>query len=187
MPFETLLNEGVPALQWGAALTAAAVATWTDLASRRIPNWLTLPVFVGGVLFAGIVGHAAGAGESLAAAAILAFPFVLLFVFAGGGAGDAKLMAAIGAWLGVSNGLVVLACVSLAGAALAVARLALRRPEHGVVATLAASLHGASVALRSGGDVRSTLGGAACARMPYAPAVLLGTLAAGMGVWLWNA
>ena len=40
----------------------------------------------------------------------------MLFVFAGGGAGDAKMMGALGAWLGLANGVVALVAVALSGA-----------------------------------------------------------------------
>ena len=35
-------------------------------------------------------------------ALLLGIPFVILFLIAGGGAGDAKMMAAIGAWVGAA-------------------------------------------------------------------------------------
>ena len=51
---------------------------------------------------------------------VVSLPFVLLFVFAGGGAGDAKLMGAVGAWLGLGSGIVALGSVCAAGVAFAV-------------------------------------------------------------------
>ena len=48
----------------------------------------------------------------------MSLPFVFLFIFSGGGAADAKLMGAIGMWLGARNGVVALAAVLLAGAVL---------------------------------------------------------------------
>ena len=47
---------------------------------------------------------------------MLALPFVVLFVLASGGAGDAKMMGAIGTWLGVKGGAIALIAVLLAGA-----------------------------------------------------------------------
>ncbi|MGT2454960.1 A24 family peptidase [Cupriavidus basilensis] len=80
-------------------LTAAAL----DLKHRRIPNWLTfgawllaLPVQI---CIHGLSGGAfAWAGGWLTGFAIL-LPFYLL---RGMAAGDVKLMAAVGAWLGVA-------------------------------------------------------------------------------------
>jgi prepilin peptidase CpaA len=78
-------------------VVAAAWATYTDLKSRRIANWLTFGaagaallarLIMGGphVLLDGIVGWAAGTG-------LLLIPFILGWM----GAGDVKLLAAFGA------------------------------------------------------------------------------------------
>ncbi len=78
----------------------AAIAAWTDLRSRRIPNWLTVPGLAVGVatnaVLSGWVGLKAsllGAGLGLA----LLLPFVLLRSL---GAGDWKLAGALGAFAG---------------------------------------------------------------------------------------
>ncbi|MHC5073527.1 MAG: hypothetical protein ACYTFE_01725, partial [Planctomycetota bacterium] len=49
-----------------------------------------------------------------AASIILALPYIVLFLLAGGGAGDAKMMSAIGAWVALKQGIVVLVFVSVA-------------------------------------------------------------------------
>jgi prepilin peptidase CpaA len=104
-------------ISWGVVLFATSVAAITDLRSRRIPNVLTLGTCLGGLAVAVFDIGTVGPVESFFACLILALPYVLLYCFAGGGAGDAKLMGAIGAWLGFSNGLSVLLCVCLAGMA----------------------------------------------------------------------
>ena len=81
---------------------------------------MTGPVLLGGLVWAASIGGLAGLADATAGCLLLAFPYVLLFVFFGGGAGDAKLMAAVGAWLGVINGMVVLVSVLLSGLVLAV-------------------------------------------------------------------
>jgi Flp pilus assembly protein protease CpaA len=47
---------------------------------------------------------------------VMGMPFVMLFVFGGGGAGDAKLMGALGTWLGVADGVAALVTILVAGA-----------------------------------------------------------------------
>ena len=86
-----------------------------------------MPLLAGGLAFAGWVGGAAGVAESLAACLLLALPYVLLFLFAGGGAGDAKLMGAIGAWMGLYFGIVVLLAVAGAGIVFALAHAVAKR------------------------------------------------------------
>jgi prepilin peptidase CpaA len=88
-----------PAILAGAVLLAV-IAGWTDLRSRRIPNWLTVPGLLVGVglnsLFSGWSGlktSLLGAGLGLA----LLLPFVLVRSL---GAGDWKLAGALGAFTG---------------------------------------------------------------------------------------
>src|SRR5208337_1772944 len=90
------------------ALLLAMWAGWLDWRLRRIPNWLTVPALGAGLaantLAWGWLGTKAaleGAGLGLA----LLLPFVLL---RGLGAGDWKLMGALGAWVGPSRLVVVL-------------------------------------------------------------------------------
>ena len=96
-----------------AALVLAAI---TDLRSQRIPNWLSLPLAAVGL----VVHSFAVGGEGIAfAAAGLAAGFALLIPFyalGGMGAGDVKLLAAVGAWVGAKQvGIVFLATAALGG------------------------------------------------------------------------
>ena len=76
------------------------IASWIDYSQRRVPNWLNAAL-----LAAGITVQACYFGTSGLSAAILGMltGFGLLIVpwlMHGMGAGDVKLMAAIGAWMG---------------------------------------------------------------------------------------
>lgn len=119
------------ALQWGVAIGASMVAAIYDVRTRRIPNKLTFSVLGFALVWATWTSGLSGLGESIASCLILGAPFVLLFIFAGGGAGDAKLMGALGAWLGIADGLVALVAVVITGAlwglVLAVAKGQFRR------------------------------------------------------------
>lgn len=107
-------------LHWGVAIGASLIAAIYDVCTRRVPNGLTVPVVVTGLVWAVSNRGLTGLGDAAGGCVLLALPYVLLFVFAGGGAGDAKLMGAIGAWLGLREGLVVLVSVVVVGAALGV-------------------------------------------------------------------
>lgn len=114
------------------------VVTVTDLHDRKIPNWATYPAFVYGlainVLAYLMPGHAdwlgaVGLGQSLAGGfGFLAIMFVI-FSLSGGGAGDVKLSAGLGALLGWSVALdAMLYSFIVAGAAMVVFGIWTRGP-----------------------------------------------------------
>jgi prepilin peptidase CpaA len=121
LPPSVLADHPAQAVQWGVVLAASLAAACWDVRTRRIPNWLTGMLLLGGLVQATLVAGSAGLADSLAGCLLLGVPYVLLFVFAGGGAGDAKMMAAVGAWLGFSNSVVALVAVSTSGAILGIA------------------------------------------------------------------
>ena len=91
----------------------------TDLRSRRIPNALT-----GAALLAGLLLHAALLGRSAAFSAALAALlagglFFLVYSAGGMGAGDVKLMAALGAISGLHALPFVLLATAVSGGLLA--------------------------------------------------------------------
>ena len=68
------------------------LAAWIDRRTQTIPNWLTLPLVIGGLAWSGWMGLAG---------AVVALGVLLPEVLRGRvGPGDLKLLAAIGAWLG---------------------------------------------------------------------------------------
>jgi prepilin peptidase CpaA len=78
----------------------AVVAAGTDLRSRRIPNWLTVPGLLVGLAANVALGGWSGLKTSLLGTAlglVLLLPFVLLRSL---GAGDWKLAGALGAFAG---------------------------------------------------------------------------------------
>ena len=86
----------------GGAMLLAMIAGYTDLRSRRIPNWLTVPGFVLGVAANTLIGGWSGLKTSLLGAGLgllLLLPFVMLRSL---GAGDWKLAGAMGAFVGPS-------------------------------------------------------------------------------------
>jgi prepilin peptidase CpaA len=82
------------------AVVLASIAGWTDLRSRRIPNWLTVPGLLIGMFANTVLGGWSGLKTSLLGALIglaLLLPFVLLRSL---GAGDWKLAGALGSFAG---------------------------------------------------------------------------------------
>jgi prepilin peptidase CpaA len=100
----------------GVALTAVAF----DLRQRRIPNGLTFGASLLALAYAmgmsGVEGFETAAMGWLTGAALF-FPF---FALRGMGAGDVKLLAALGAWLGPSQVIWVAVFATMAGGILAI-------------------------------------------------------------------
>ncbi len=100
----------------GLTVALALVAGVMDWRSRRIPNWLTVPGFFVGLIANTVFSSWSGAKSSLLGAGLgllLLLPFVLIRSL---GAGDWKLVGALGAFLGPRNLLnVLLVTILLAG------------------------------------------------------------------------
>lgn len=90
-------------LGWWIALAAVAVASVIDWRSRRIPNLLTFPLVAFALLGNSVAGGGSGFLASLVGLAIGLVFFLLLMALGAMGPGDVKLMAALGALLGVVN------------------------------------------------------------------------------------
>jgi prepilin peptidase CpaA len=101
------------------AIVLVVIAAGWDLATRRIPNVLTVGAALAAFFVHGYIAGWSGAGASLAGWAVglvLFFPF---FALGGMGAGDVKLLAAVGAWLGPAATVWVALYSSIAGAVMA--------------------------------------------------------------------
>ena len=123
-----------------AAVVVAFVALLTDLRARRIPNWLTAGGLLLGVIANvllrssdGATGALSGSFIALTGAALgfgLLFPFYMIRVTGQGhaiGAGDVKLLAALGAILGPQVLISVAVYGAVAGALQAMVILANQR------------------------------------------------------------
>jgi len=97
----------------------AVIAGVLDWRSRRIPNWLTVPSLVVGIAVNSWLRGWPGAKESLLGAGLgltLLLPFVLLRSL---GAGDWKLVGALGAFIGPHRLITVLFVTVLAAGTMA--------------------------------------------------------------------
>lgn len=183
----TLWNHNAMGWQWAAVLTAALVAAVVDCRTMRIPNLLSGVTLVGGLIFATTVAGFTGIGDALLGMAVAALPFVLMFVLAGGGAGDAKLMGGIGAWLGTQGALLMLLSVMVVGGFLALLWAARRRQFGNAMGNLMWILNeaGAAVRGRGRGGPMVLPDAASLQVMPYGIAIFGGTCVA-WGIWLWH-
>lgn len=157
-----------------ALLILLAIAVFTDLRERRIPNWLTVSGMLAGIaltsLEVGGVPTTALLGALLAF--VLAFP---LFALGGVGAGDVKLLVAVTAFTGPGGLLPMIIYGGIAGGVLALVS-AVRR---GVVLPVVMSSCGLLLHLITLGrhGERPTLATPGAHAVPYGVAIAAGAVA----------
>jgi len=109
------------------ATLPATIGGYTDWRWRRIPNWLTVPALLLGVAANSAEGGWHGAKASLLGAALglaILLPFVVVRSL---GAGDWKLVGALGAFLGPQRLLAVLFATALLAGVMAVILIVWKR------------------------------------------------------------
>lgn len=159
------------------------LAGWTDWRARRIPNWLTIPSLIAGLAFNsyaygwhGMVSSLEGAGLALA----LLLPVVML---RGLGAGDWKLMGAVGAFLGPSAFLAVLTVSVLVAGVMAVVQMVRARRVRVTLRNLVVLVHGFIVfGLRPNPNV--SLDDPESLKLPFGVAAAIATVLCG-GAAMW--
>jgi prepilin peptidase CpaA len=117
------------AVMTGAVLVVVAIAAREDLLRQRIPNYLTASALVLGVGMACLSSGWGGFLDSVGGALVGFAAFIPFYLLRGMGAGDVKLMAACGAFLGPSNALFAAASALVAGLVLALTIVAWRLVE----------------------------------------------------------
>lgn len=163
------------AVAWWPTVIVLVLATCTDLRNRRIPNWLVLPFLLAGISVSCWLHGWHGLGQSLAGFGMALLFFGAFFWIGGMGAGDVKLLAAIGAWIGPNQLLVALVMISLVGGAMALCWAIWR----GFLLDLFKEAANLCCFWRRRGShpyERLTLDHPAARKMPYAPAIMIGTL-----------
>lgn len=109
-----------------AALVCALIGSKWDIREHRIPNLLTGPAILAGLLLHGLVGGWTQLGSSALAGLIGGGIFALFYLAGGMGAGDVKLMVAVGCLLGLYPLHLMLLATAFTGAAYGLA-LAIRQ------------------------------------------------------------
>jgi prepilin peptidase CpaA len=98
-----------------ALLGIALLAGIWDWRSRRIPNWLTLSGAALGIGLNGLLAGQPGVQASLLGLLVAMAIYVPLYLLRGMGAGDVKLMAALGALAGPRKWLMIFLASALLG------------------------------------------------------------------------
>jgi prepilin peptidase CpaA len=160
----------------GAVAGCGAVSSWIDLRTRRLPNRLTLGIALLGVACAAANLGAVTVPQALAGLGLGLALMLPGHVFGATGAGDVKLFAALGTFLGPLGTLAGFAYTAIAGGAIALAVAAHRRVLRDAVARTAEFIQ------TGGGNAAAIERSSANNRFAYAPAIALGTLVAALGL-----
>jgi len=160
-------NEGI----WVCAVVFGSYAAWLDWRTRRIPNWLTVSGLGLGIIVNSIFGRWHGAKTSLEGAGLALVILLPLVLLRGLGAGDWKLMGAIGGLVGWRPMLFVLLLSFLASGAMAIVQMiAMRRVKQTLWNTLVLAKGLATFGLR-GNLAEISLDNPTLLKVPFGAAV----------------
>ncbi len=148
------------------------IASYTDLQWSRIPNWLTFPAMGLGMVLHSWIGGLGDALFGLAGLGVGMGLFLLPYACKAIGAGDVKLMAAVGAIVGPSSALSIAILSVLAGGIYALGAMTYQWGLAGTAKKLAYSAYGAFVTggLAWSGDIQLPF------KLRYGLAIAAGTL-----------
>jgi prepilin peptidase CpaA len=116
----------VPFWQFG-LVGIVGVALVTDLQNRKIYNWLTFPAMLAGLVLNTVLGGLQGLESSAIGLLVGSAVFLVGFFMGAMGAGDVKLMAAVGAFIGPVDAAIALLFTFIAGGVFALAWLMRKR------------------------------------------------------------
>jgi prepilin peptidase CpaA len=149
------------------------IAAIYDAATQRIPNWTSLFIVLLGLGWN--IFSAEGLGIRSSGLGLLAGLLMMLpsYVFGGMGAGDVKLMSAIGAVVGINRVLDVALCSYLAMFVMAMFYIAVKGDLIKLLCRLRTLIYGAFSGVLA--YQKPDPSDAASSRMPLAPAIALAT------------
>lgn len=157
-----------------ALLLAAALI---DLAWRRIPNWLVLSGLVLAFYVQLALPLGGGLWATLAGMGVACLVMLPLYLLRATGAGDVKLLAMVGAFLGPLDTLGALLGTFVAGGVMAVLYALRARAVGRLVRNLGGMLHGVLASVSLGMRPVMDAPAESLGRMPYGIAIAVGTIA----------
>src|SRR5438067_1438976 len=115
------------------ALIVAVIAAVIDVREARIPNKLSYPAFILGILLQALIGGWKGVLSGLLGSVVFVGLFLVFYVVRAMEAGDVKLAAALACLAGIPASFTLMAATAFAVGALAVIQMT---RAHRVMATL---------------------------------------------------
>jgi len=157
-----------------AATVVALLGAAFDIKSRRIPNFITGPAILLGLLLHLSLDGWHGLLTSLAAGLICGAIFLIFYLAGGMGAGDVKLIAAVGCIAGLADAGYLLVLTSLAGGMMGVVFAMMRgRLKETLLNVGAIASHHKEEGLKPHPDLNVL--NASTLRLPYGVAIAAGS------------
>jgi prepilin peptidase CpaA len=157
-----------------AATAIALIGAGFDIKSRKIPNFITGPAILLGLLLHLSLDGWRGSLNSLAAGLACGIVFLIFYLAGGMGAGDVKLITAVGCLAGLSNVPYLLVLTSLAGGAMGVVFAMMRgRLKETMLNVAALASHHKEEGLKPHPDLNVL--NASTLRLPYGVAIAAGS------------
>ena len=156
-------------------IAGTAIGAAIDLRTRRVPNPLTMGLAAIGVLYAAVGIGGLSIGASLAGLGLGLALMLPGHLIGATGAGDVKLFAAAGAFVGPAHILTAFLYTALAGGAIAIVIALFRRRLRQTVGDTALLIATRGTHAQA---IESTLQNN---RFAYAPAIAVGTMLAALG------
>lgn len=159
-------------------LPATILACWIDYSARKVPNWLNGSLAILGLAAQAMFFGWSGVGASLGGMAVGLVVLIVPWAMHGMGAGDVKLMAAIGAWIGPMNCFIAFALGAIIGGVISVILITVGRKWGHAVANMGVIMTKVSRADTAFSEFGSARGfGATSTLLPYG-------IPLSMGAWL---
>ncbi|MDQ2775099.1 MAG: A24 family peptidase [Acidobacteriota bacterium] len=147
-----------------------------DLRVRRIPNWLNLSGLILGLGFNAMPGQD-GVAKSLVGLACALAVYIPLYLVRGMGAGDVKLMAAVGSITGPANWLGIFIVTAILGGIAALVLIAVRRKFQQTVLNLGTILRELfHRRMPSAADEKLDIRDSRALRMPHGAIIAAGSI-----------
>jgi len=175
-PHKAYLTKEIYVIFAAIIIFIAIWASYADLCTRRIPNYLTLSAMLLGLgLHAGESGIP-GFLDSLGGLGLGFSVFLALYILGGMGAGDVKLMGGMGALLGLKLTAIALIYTALAGGIMAIIQILVNRAWKNTFFNLINIFIIRGKSTTACGEIASTKGNALS--IPYGIAIGAGSILA---------
>jgi len=157
-------------------IVLVVIAAAFDLKSRRIPNWLVLAGLIVSLAYQTLAPTGAGFSSWMGGLAVGFGIFLPLYLLRTMGAGDVKLMAAVGSFLGASVTLGAILLTLVVGGFLAVLYALLCRRMRILMANLRFMATDLVVKVAIGEVPQTVAPAESAGKIPYGVAIAVGTL-----------